>query len=118
MSCYSNLEFYMNKLNYTKLKKKQNYPSTTWASSFWASLFKERGPWGSQKGKDWQPQKIGKTGKIGIPKRAMGKSKALVVESFGGCWQTILTLSQFVTLDSVAGIYTPLIMKKPVLAVS
>eukprot|EP00441_Pelagodinium_beii_P001484 CAMPEP_0197685480 /NCGR_PEP_ID=MMETSP1338-20131121/100995_1 /TAXON_ID=43686 ORGANISM="Pelagodinium beii, Strain RCC1491" /NCGR_SAMPLE_ID=MMETSP1338 /ASSEMBLY_ACC=CAM_ASM_000754 /LENGTH=31 /DNA_ID= /DNA_START= /DNA_END= /DNA_ORIENTATION= len=27
-----------------------------------------------------------------------------------------MTLTQFVTLDSVAGIYTPLITKKPILA--
>eukprot|EP00913_Durusdinium_trenchii_P014293 g13409.t1 len=43
------------------------------------------------------------------------ETAAIVVEHFSGLGSTLLTLTRFITLDSAAGIYIPLIQAKPVL---
>eukprot|EP00931_Biecheleriopsis_adriatica_P035275 TRINITY_DN20308_c0_g1_i2.p1 TRINITY_DN20308_c0_g1~~TRINITY_DN20308_c0_g1_i2.p1 ORF type:complete len:250 (+),score=57.17 TRINITY_DN20308_c0_g1_i2:2-751(+) len=45
-------------------------------------------------------------------------STAHIVEyNFGNLWRTMLTLMQFVTMDSVAAVYMPIIVLRPALAV-
>jgi Ca2+-binding EF-hand superfamily protein len=43
------------------------------------------------------------------------KTGSIVKDNFGSLWQTFITLFQFVTLDSIASVYTPLIMERPLL---
>eukprot|EP00931_Biecheleriopsis_adriatica_P056918 TRINITY_DN33759_c0_g1_i1.p1 TRINITY_DN33759_c0_g1~~TRINITY_DN33759_c0_g1_i1.p1 ORF type:complete len:571 (-),score=96.62 TRINITY_DN33759_c0_g1_i1:21-1700(-) len=42
---------------------------------------------------------------------------AIVAYNFGNIWRTMLTLMQFVTMDSIASVYIPLIVLKPGLAI-
>lgn len=43
-------------------------------------------------------------------------TQTIVLENFSGLWVIMMTLSQFVTMDSIASIYVPLIKTKPLLS--
>lgn len=43
------------------------------------------------------------------------KTGPVIEQFFGNLWMTVMTLLQFVTLDSLSSIYYPLILERPVL---
>lgn len=45
------------------------------------------------------------------------ETAAIVKQHFWGIWPSIVTLMQFVTLDSVAAIYYPIIAVRPFLSI-